>query len=184
MAKQEPKVAELVRAAGELEGELVKLETLASAARKNRLDSQKSIVRAAKELSEVLALPERLASGLQALGAAMQHMEARQRAALEPLAAYAVEIQTRTQKLDEHMRAFAALGEAAGTATALLQSARDRAELIENAKAKLSGIADDARALHDAAHADNFPELARQADALRQRVAALQRKLLGASPPH
>ncbi len=184
MANQKPKVAELVRAAEDLEGELVKLETLASATRKNRLDSEKSILRAAKELSEALALPERLASGLQALGAAMQQMEARQRSALETLAACAAEIQTRTKKLDEHMRAFAALGEAAGTATALLQSAGDRAELIENAKVQLSGIADGARALHDAARADDFQELARQADALRQRVAALQRKLLGASPPH
>lgn len=184
MPNQKPKIAELVRAAEELEDELVKLEALASATRKNRLDSEKSIVRAAKELSEALALPERLAAGLQALGAAMQQMEARQRAALEPLAAYAVELQTRTKKLHDHMRAFGALGEAAGSATALLQSAGDRAELIEQAKVQLSGIADDARALQDAAHADNFPDLARQADALRQRVAALHRKLLGASPSH
>jgi len=184
MPQQKPKVAELVRAAEELEGELVKLELLASATRKNRLDSEKSIVRAAKELAEAMALPERLASGLQALGAAMQQMEARQRAALEPLAAYAVEIQLRMKKLEEHMRAFAALGEAAGNATALLQSAGDRAELIENAKVQLSGIADGARALHDAAHADNFPDVVRQADALKQRVTALQRKLQGASPSH
>jgi len=184
MPHQKPKVAEVVRAAAELEEELVKLETLSSATRKNRLDSEKSILRAAKDLSEALTLPERLASGLRALGMAMQQMEARQQAALEPLAAYAVEVQSRMKKLEEHMRAFAALGEAAGNASAVLQSAGDRAELIENAKVQLSGIADGARALYEAADADDFPDVARQADALRQRVTALQRKLHGASPAH
>jgi hypothetical protein len=184
MSKHEKPVAEIVRAAAELENELVKLETLSRAARKNRLDSEKSIVRAAKELSEALALPERLASGLRALALAMQQMEARQRAALEPLAAYALEVQARMKKLEEHMLAFAALGKAAGEATVLLQSAGDRSDLVESAKVQLSGVADGARALLEAARADDFPDVAREADALKQRVNALRRKLDGALPPN
>jgi hypothetical protein len=182
---QKPKaVAEVVRAAEELESELVKLETLSRAARKNRLDSEKGIVRAARELSEALALPERLATGLRALAIAMQQMEARQQAALEPLAAYALEVQRRMKRLEEHMLAFGALGKAASEATQLLQQAGERADLVENAKVQLYGIADGARALIEAARADDFPDVAREADALKQRVNALCRKLDGALPPN
>ena len=184
MSKQDQRVTEIVRAAEELEEELAKLETISRAARKNRLDSEKSIVRAAKELSEALALPERLAAGLRSLGLAMQQMEARQQAALEPLAAYALEVQARMKKLEEHMRAFAALGKAAGEATARLQAAGDRGELVESAKIELSGIAEGARVLFEAARADDFPDVAREADALKQRVTALRRKLDGALPPN
>jgi hypothetical protein len=184
MNKPEKHVAEVVRAAEELESELAKLEALSRTARKNRLDSEKSIVRAAKDLSEALALPERLAAGLQALGVAMQGMEARQKAALEPLAAYALEVQARMRKLEEHMRAFAELGKAAGEATNLLQSAGERADLVESAKIQLSRIADGARVLVEAARADDFPDVARDADALKQRVTALRRKLDGALPPN
>ncbi|HSU39631.1 MAG TPA: hypothetical protein VLJ38_08685 [Polyangiaceae bacterium] len=184
MSKPDKRVPEIVRAAEELESELVKLETLSRTARKNRLDSEKGIVRAAKDLSEALALPERLAGGLRGLANAMREMEARQQAALEPLAAYAVEVQTRMKKLEEHMRAFAALGQAAGEATALLQSAGERADLVESAKVQLSGIADGARVLIEAARADDFPDVAREADALKQRVTALRRKLDGALPPN
>lgn len=184
MSKPDKRVAEIVRAAEELEDELGQLETLSRAVRKNRLDSEKSIVRAAKELSEALALPERLATGLRGLATAMREMETRQHAALEPLAAFAQEVQARMKKLEEHMRAFAALGKAAGEATALLQGAGERAELVESAKVQLSGIADGARALLEAARADDFPDVAREADALKQRVTALRRKLDGSLPPN
>jgi len=182
MAKPGKHVPEIVQAAETLESELVQLETLARAAQKHRLDSEKNITRAAKELSEALGLPERLAAGLRALGVAMQQMEARQQAALEPLAAFANQIQTRMQKLAAHMQAFAALGQATAEATALLQAGGERTALLEGAKAQLNHIADDARALFEAARADDFPEVAREADALKQRVTALTRKLEGASP--
>jgi chromosome segregation ATPase len=184
MAKPAKAVPEIVQAAETLEGELVRLETLARAAQKHRLDSEKNITRAAKELSEALALPERMAAGLRSLGLAMQQMEARQQAALEPLALFANEIQARMQKLAEHMQSFAALGQAAAEATALLQAGGERTALLEGAKAQLNRIADDARALFEAARADDFPEVAREADTLKQRLLALTRKLEGASPPN
>src|SRR5262249_30372261 len=99
MAKGEKDVPELVRAAEALEGELVRLETLSRSVRKIHLDSEKSISRAAKELNEALTLPDRLAAGLRGLAAAMERMQARQQAALEPLAARATDIQQRIQRL-------------------------------------------------------------------------------------
>src|SRR6187402_299488 len=85
----------LVSAANALEAELLQLEAISRAARKIPLTSEKSIARATKELSEALTLPDRMAAGLQALASAMAGMQARQQGALEPLAAFATEIQQR-----------------------------------------------------------------------------------------
>jgi hypothetical protein len=108
----------------------------------------------------------------------MANMQERQQAALEPLASSALDIQKRMRRLQEHMQAFAALGKAAGDASALLQSENgDRAAGLEGAKAQLAKITEDARSLFEAARSDDFPEVAREADALRQRVSALRKRL-------
>ena len=81
MAQSDKAVPELVRAAQALEDDIVRLEAVHKSLRKIRLNSEKSITRAAKELNDAVALPERLATGLQALAAAMAQMQARQQAA-------------------------------------------------------------------------------------------------------
>ena len=180
MAKGNHVASELVNAAEALENELLELEALSKSVRKLRLSSEKTITRAAKELSEALALRDGLAGGLQALAAAMARMQTRQTAALEPLAAFASQLQERMLKLREHMDGFAALGKAAGEVSSLLQSEdQERSVVVAQADAQLTKIADGARALFDAAHADDFPEVAREADALKQRIAALRRRLEG-----
>jgi chromosome segregation ATPase len=180
MVKTSHEASELVSAAEALESELLKLEALSKSVRKLRLSSEKTITRAAKELSEALALRDGLGDGLQGLAAAMARMQARQAAALEPLAAFASELQQRMLKLRAHMDSFGALGTAAGEVTSLLQAEdKERSVVLEQADAQLTKIADGARALFDAAHADDFPEVAREADALKQRVSALRRRLEG-----
>jgi chromosome segregation ATPase len=179
MAQRDKDSSELVLAAEALETELGTLESLSSKVQTIRLDSEKNISKAAKELADLLELPERLATGLAALAAAMQRMQARQQAALEPLAARANDIRERKRRLDEHMQAFAALGEATGAATALLESAREHAHVVDDVKARLIEIADRARALFEAARSDEFPDVAREADALAKRVTAVRRRLEG-----
>jgi hypothetical protein len=49
--------------------------------------------------------------------------------------------------------------------------------------AQLRQIAAGARELFEAARADDFPDIARQADALKQRVGALRKRLEGKVPP-
>jgi hypothetical protein len=95
MAKGVKDVPELVRAAQGLEDEVVRLEVLSRSVRKIPLDSEKNIKRAAEELKDALALPERLGGGLQALAAAMEKMQSRQQVALEPLSEHAHKIQER-----------------------------------------------------------------------------------------
>ncbi|MEI9942495.1 MAG: hypothetical protein WDO69_35220 [Pseudomonadota bacterium] len=168
----------LARAAVSLETELAQLESICRAARKIPLNSEKNIARAARELEQALTLPDRLAAGLQALASAMATMQARQQAALEPLAAFASEIQRRHARLLEHMQAYAALGTAAAQVTARIQAGDgERAAVLSDVDAQLLRIADDARALFDATHAEDFPDLAREADALKQRASALRRRL-------
>src|SRR4051812_22066496 len=109
MSKPGPGLGELSQAAVALEKELDALEALSRSVRKIRLDSEKNFARAAKELNEVMILPARLGSGLQALANAMATMQARQQAALEPLATFADQIQQRRLRFAEHMQSFAAL---------------------------------------------------------------------------
>jgi hypothetical protein len=178
MAKGAKDAGELVLAAEALEQEVVTLEGLSRSVRKMALNSEKSISRATKELNEVLSLPERLASKLGALAIAMESMQLRQQAALEPLASRAVEIQERVRLLGAHMHAFSELGKAAGEVTALLQSkAGDDSTVLADVKAQLTKIVEGATALHESARSDDFPDIAREADALKQRVAAARRRM-------
>jgi chromosome segregation ATPase len=177
MAQGEKDAPELVHVAQTLEEELARLETLSKGAQKTRLDTEKNIARAAKELGEALELPERLARGLVALGTALKRMQERQQAALEPLAARANEIQARQIKLDEHVQAFAELGRATAEAAAALHAERPAAVMLDELKTGLAKIADEAKRLFDAARSDDFPDVAREADALAKRVTHLRRRL-------
>jgi DNA-binding transcriptional regulator GbsR (MarR family) len=177
VAKNGKNVSELVRAAEELESELERLEALSEVAQRTRLDSEKNIAKATKELGEVLEMPNRLAERLGSLATAMKHVEARQKAALDPLGARTDAILERKRKLEEHMRAFATLGKAAEEAIALLNSEQERSVLVEDLKKKLDQIADEAKVVFEAARADDFTEVARESDALSKRAAALRRKL-------
>lgn len=178
MSKAEKELPELVRVADALEHELAKLEALSRSVRKIRLNSEKTIARAATELKQTLELQDGLAQGLAALAGAMSRMQARQGAALEPLAAFATEIQERMQKLEQHMQAFAALGARASEVTALLQSNDgERNAIIDRVDESLAELCERARVQSEAARIDDFPDVAREADALKQRVAALRRRL-------
>jgi hypothetical protein len=170
-------VAEIVSAAQALEDEVAGLEALSRAARKIRLGSDKNIARAAAALKETLALPERLAERLQSIAAALGRLQERQQAALEPLTAFAAQLQERTQRLETHMQTFGALGKAASELNELLAAGEKDRVAFARAEARLREIADGARALFEAARADDFPDVAREADVLKQRMTALLQRL-------
>ncbi|MEO7035324.1 MAG: hypothetical protein ABI548_15485 [Polyangiaceae bacterium] len=178
MAKSERNVPELVRAAEVLENEIASLEALSNATRKIPLNSERNISRAAKELTETAQFQERLAAGLQALSNAMAQLQARQQAALEPLAAFASETQARMQRLSAHMQAFGVLGSAAGEVSALiLAGSGERSERVSTVNEQLTALESGARVLQDAAREDDFPDVVHEADSLKQRLAALRKKL-------
>jgi hypothetical protein len=187
MAKVGDDSSELVRAAETIEADLARLEELSAAACKMKLHTEKSIVRAAQALSEALEQPAKLADGLKLFGEAMLHTQARQEAALGPLAARAVEIRDRGEKLAAHMQAFAALGVRANDATKLLQASGAEStnggspnvteETFAEVDRLLSEIVEQGRTLSEAAKVDEMPEVARDADALKQRIQSIRGKL-------
>jgi hypothetical protein len=177
MAKSEKSVSEIERAAAALEEEIVQLEASSRASRKIPLNTDKNLVRAAAQLNETLAVPERVAQRLQAVAAAMVHMQGRQQVALERLAAFAVELQQRTKLFEEHMESFAALGKTAGEVNAQLVASEGDHAALAQAGSRLQEISDGARAVFEAARAADFPDIAREADVLKQRMAALRKRL-------
>lgn len=181
MAKVVKPVSEIESAAEALEEEIAQLEGLARSTRKIPLNSDKNLIRAAAELNETLALPERVGQRLQAVAAAMMHMQERQQAALERLTSFAVEVQQRTQLFGVHMQKFAALGKAAGEVSTELAASAGDAAALEAAQTRLQDISDAARALFEVARDADFPEIAREADVIKQRMAALRKRL--ARPP-
>ena len=177
MAKAEKQTSDIVRAAQALEDEIVRLEALSRSVRKIRLSSDKALARAAAELNETLALPDQLAQRLQEVAAALGRMQERQQAALAPLAAFAGELQRRAQLFGEHMQRFGALGRAAGEVNAELAASQGDRAGFARAEARLQELSDSARAVFEAARAADFPEIAREADVLKQRMASLRKRL-------
>jgi hypothetical protein len=186
MTKAGDASSDLVRAAVAIEAHLARLEELSSAACKVKLHTEKSIARAAQALSAALEVPAQLADDLKSFGEAMLKTQDRQQSALDPLAARAVEIRERSQKLVAHMQSFAALGVQANTATTLLQAGNVEAngaqpqvgdDVFVEVDRLLSAIVEQSRALSDAAKQDDMPEVARDADALKQRIQSIRGRL-------
>jgi hypothetical protein len=177
MGKDKKPPSKLVLAAEELEAELDRAEVLSRAVRRIRLDGEKNLNRAAEELGQLLSLPERLGERLNALSTAMSELQARQLAALEPLAAFAGQVQQRQQLFGTHMQVFAELGKAAGILGADLGSSEVTEMALAEADGRLQQIAELARSLAEAARVDDFPELAEQADVLKQQMTALRKRL-------
>jgi hypothetical protein len=186
MPKSVTRESELVRCAEVVERELRRLEELSRSARNIELTSEKNIARTARGLQQALEQQERLAQELRALGQAMLGMQARQEAAMLPLAPRATELQARLERHSEHMQRFQALGVKAKDAVAALvelSSSRgegndeESASFLIDADERIRGLVDDAREMAQAARADEFPDIAREAHALEQRVQAMRQRL-------
>ncbi|HEY1956003.1 MAG TPA: hypothetical protein VGH28_10320 [Polyangiaceae bacterium] len=177
-------LAELVAAAQAIENDQRRLEELAEGLGKTKLQSEKTISRAARELQGALEQQEQLAKSLRVLGEAMMHMQERQQGAVEKLGARAVEIQTRRSRLSELMLRYAALGTKAAE---LLESmstsleAEDKAAAVSGADAKLVAIVEEAATLAKEARDEDFTELAHEADVLKQKFHGVRMQLGTAS---
>lgn len=186
MAKSEDQALDLMRCAEAVDREMRRLEELSRGARNIKLSSEKNIVRAARGLQQALEQQERLTQELRALGQAMFAMQARQEAAMLPLQARATEIQSRMARHSEHMQRFGALGlkakDAVGALVALSSSGTEGqgaegAALTINADEQVRGLINETRAMAEAAREDEFPEIAREAHALEQRVRSMRERL-------
>jgi hypothetical protein len=186
MAKSADQGSELTRCAEVVERELRRLEELSRSARNIILSSEKNIARAARGLQQALEQQERLAGELRGLGEAMLGMQKRQEAAMLPLQARALELQSRMARHSEHMERFGGLGSKAKEVLDVLieisSSGSDApgaqgAALLLDADERVRNLVEEIRAMTEAAKADEFPEIAREAHALQQRLQAARDRL-------
>ncbi|HSQ64972.1 MAG TPA: hypothetical protein VLM85_17235 [Polyangiaceae bacterium] len=174
------KVPELVAAAQTIEDDQKRLEELAHALHKTKLQNEKHIARAQRELTEALEQQDALATSLRALGAAMANMQERQQAVVTALAARAHEIQTRQARLGELMLGYAALGaKAAELLQAIAESleAADKSAALVSARERIEPIVEEATALAKTAREEEFTDVAHEADVLKQKFQQIRAQL-------
>lgn len=168
---------------------MIRFESLSRATRRVKLDTEKNIARAARDLQEAMAQRERLTGQLQKFGEAMSQMQSRQESAVTTLAEQALELQKRVASLSQRMDEFRALG---AKASEIVQALRDlggesprhsngavapEALTPQDIDARFRQLLEDTKALLEAARAENFPDVASETDALRQRLQALRPRL-------
>lgn len=168
---------------------MIRFESLSRATRRAKLNTEKNIARAARDLQEAMAQRERLTGQLQKFGEVMLQMQSRQESAVTTLAEQALELQKRVASLSKHMDDFRALG---AQATEIVQALRDlggesprhsngaaapEALTPQDIDVRFRQLVDDAKALLESARAEDFPEVASETDALQQRLQALRPRL-------
>ena len=182
MAKRDDGDSELVKAAASLNAELQRFETTAVGLGKLPLNSQKNLERAAKLLTDVAEVDERMGRQVAVLVAAIAEARDRQAAQAEGVRHKAEEINTRAQTFRGLLEQFGALGTFAGTLNVQLhqisvaQAAGEAAPMTELFE-QMGALAQRAEGLAALATKEDFGDIARQADGLRQQVLAARGKL-------
>ncbi len=179
----------LVAAAEALDVELQKFEDTAESLEHLALTSEKNLQKAARLLTEIVETEARLGTAMQALIASLN--AARDRQETQALAAQkrAEALRQRTAVFQELLDRYKALGSGASEINVLMQEiggsngssqgemGPDAGPRIDRADQRLEQIGKDAEALAKAAQAEEFAELARHADSLRQQLVTARGKL-------
>ncbi len=186
--KQEP--TQLEQAAEGVEEELRRFEALADTVLSTPLDSEKNLERASKALREVAESDERLVAQLQKLVAAVGGVRDRQQEHARGVNARAEELQARTQAFQALLQRYAGLGRSASELNAVVQdiaARRQKATTPEDNRAlagsldqlleRMGQVAEEAQGLANSATADDFNDIARQADSLRQQLLSARNKM-------
>ena len=181
MPKSESK-SELVDAASALDAELVRFEEGTNSFRKLSLNSQKNLERAARMLTDLAEVEATLGAQVQVLVAAIAHVRDRQMAQVEGVRAKAEEINLRTVAFQRLLEQFKLLGvDAAGLNEKLQASAAAGAPLLD-LHAEMGELAAKAQGLAEIAKNEDFEDLSRQADGLRQQILSARSKLKHLEP--
>jgi DNA repair exonuclease SbcCD ATPase subunit len=203
MAKPPPEEPSALLAAAEaFDAELARFGRLAEGAGKGALESQRDLERAAELLREAAESEESLAARAQALMAALGRARDRQQTQAETVRRRADEIQGRTTVLADLLQRYEALGETAkelnGLGQRLAESQRAAADSpgdptwrsgLKELYDRMTDLAAGVEELMNAARAAIFPDIARQAEGLRQQLLAARNKVnllrtsIGSAPP-
>ncbi len=196
---QSAESSELVASAMAIEEELRKFETLAEEVRTGPLRSQKNLEKMGKLLNSVADCDERMVAHMRSLLGVLNQWRDRQQTLAAEVNSRALELQERTKVYQSLMERFAELGQEAaalsghmqGIASQTQQGQMKAEEIISSLQLmndRMTQVAERAESLASDAAAQDFADVSRDADSLRQQLLSarnranlLQQKLHPAS---
>jgi hypothetical protein len=180
-------VAPLVAAASAVDDELREYDQLAREAKRVELNGDKALARAARILEEATTRQPRIQGKLRALVAEIEAAQGRQEASLGALVEVSRLLATRAAEFEAVLGRFMALGESAkaingltGELSARKDGGATDSELLERLReleSRIDAVIADADGLAKDAEQNRWPDVARQADSIRQQVASAKNKL-------
>ncbi len=181
------KISPLLAAATALEDELYSYDALAREADGATLNTEKGLARGIAMVQELPQRSERIQTRLRELVAEIETAQTRQIESSTVLLEAAKKVQARATQHNALLQRFAALGESARHANDLAAALTARRTEGANEQELLAGLkeiqitmastAAEAEALMVMAKEQDWPELARRADGLRQQVLAAKNKV-------
>lgn len=172
-ARMATKESPLIAAASALDAELVRFEEATQGFAKVALNSQKNLDRAAKLLNDLAASEGSLGEKVQALVGAIATVRDRQMAQVEQVREKSEQIKERSVVFQGLLDQFQQLGTAAGALNEKLKGPGG----IVDVQVEMTNLATRAEALATIAKDQDFEDLSRQADGLRQQILAARNKL-------
>lgn len=173
----------IVGAAGELQGALDELEKLTRRVVKQPLGTDAELTRAAELLVKSEQAHRAFLTHLASLAKAVEDLRARQNASARICGERAELLDQRRKLHDALAGRFAAIGEGAREVNDLVQEstgpANGQVGALEQAEQRLSALVEEAGALFTDAREAELPELEKQAHAVQQQLASMQRKIAG-----
>ena len=179
----------LAKAAAALEGELLEYEKFVAEVKRMSLDNEKAMHRAKDLLEHCAAGEQRMAERLQAFAGAMQDVQVRQQSCIGEAVAAAEKIQERIQNRSSLLERFSALGERAralNEPVAALEAkegeanAQDLLKTLGDVAAATEAVVSEADTLGADANADDWQDIAREANTLKQQLQSARNKILTA----
>ncbi|HEX8819680.1 MAG TPA: hypothetical protein VF794_07160 [Archangium sp.] len=179
---QQSESSELVTAAQSIEEELRKFEDLAEEVRTGALRSQKNLEKMGKLLTSVADCDERMVASMRTLLGVLNKWRDRQQTLAAEVNSRAQELQQRTQVYQELMVRFSELGQEAGGLSSQMQqvagmtqqgqaaSPEEIISSLQQVNEKMSQVADNAGKLASDAEAQDFLDVSRDAESLRQQL--------------
>lgn len=182
MSRAQREDPEIVRAAGQLQEALDEIEKLTRRVVKQELGTDAELTRAAELLVKSEQAHRAFLAHLASLAQAVESLRQRQNESARLCGERAELLDARRKRHDALAERFAAIGEGARDVNALVQetaSPSGQVGGLEEAEQRLAGLVEQASGLFDEAREAELPELEKQAHAVRQQLAAMQRKIGG-----
>ncbi|SEM41577.1 hypothetical protein SAMN05444354_116109 [Stigmatella aurantiaca] len=188
--RDKPPSSELTSAAEALEAQLRRFESLSDQFRRSPLNSEKSLERASKLLRDVAEQDGVLNASVSALVAAVARTRDRQQQEADSVNAHALHLQERAELFKSLLERYGALGQSAAELNQRMQEfAVQRAQAqgeehnaalhqaLEGLQERMGQVAEEARAVVEQAETQDFADVGRQAESLRQQILSARNKL-------